>query len=579
MDTVRKGGVMERLNPLDALFVDAEDEDRHTSMAIASIAVFEGPAPSYEEFFQAVSGRLALVPIYRRKLRTVPFRLGRPVWVDDPHFDLHYHLRRTALPAPGGDEQLSNLMARVMGQRLDRDYPLWEYWLVEGLSEGRWALISKVHHCMVDGVSATDLYRVIFDFSPEPAPPVVDDRTVPPEPSALSLAVQAAVDMVVLPVREASTLSITVAADPGEVVRQVSGTLRAIGRLAPSLWPAAGSSLSGRIGQQRRYLWAHASLDEVKMIKRELGGTVNDVVLAAISGGFRALLLSRGEEPEPHKVPSLVPVSLRAPGTENIYENQVSALVAYLPVHVADPVERLAAVRAELSDLKENKEERVGEALLALGRYTPFPVTSRWVQLLFSLPQREIVTVTTNVPGPQQPLYGMGRKLLEIIPYVPIATTVRTGVSIFTYCGNMTFGVTGDFAANPDLDVLARGIEDGIAELADAARHPRRATAAAATPTAKPPSQPHTQPPTAAASTAAKRTSQPRKAAASTTAKPPSQPRKAAASTPAKPPSQPRKAAASTTAKPPSQPRKAAASTPAKPPSNTGRTAPGGGKP
>jgi diacylglycerol O-acyltransferase len=527
---------MERLNPLDALFVDAEDQDRHTSMAIASIAVFEGPAPSDEEFYQAVSGRLALVPIYRRKLRSVPFRLGRPVWVDDPNFDLHYHLRRTALPAPGGDEQLSSLMARVMSQRLDRDYPLWEYWLIEGLSGGRWALISKVHHCMVDGISGTDLYRVIFDFSPDPAPPVADDRTAPPEPSALSLAVGAAVDMVALPVREASALSGAVVANPGEAVRQVSDTVRAIARLAPSLWPAAESSLSGQIGQQRRYLWARASLDEVKVIKRQLGGTVNDVVLAAISGGFRALLLSRGEEPQPHKVPSLVPVSVRAPGDESIYENQVSALVAYLPVHIADPVERLAAVRAELSDLKGNKEERAGEALISLGRYTPFPVTSRWVRLLFSLPQREIVTVTTNVPGPQQPLYGLGRKLLEIIPYVPIATTVRTGVSIFTYCGNMTFGVTGDFAANPDLDVLASGIEDGIRELRDAAERQRPKAAKAAKPaaeaasTARPDPECTGQRRRAAASSSAKRTGQPRKAAASSSAKRTGQPRKAAAS-------------------------------------------------
>jgi diacylglycerol O-acyltransferase len=468
---------MDRLNPLDAVFVDAEDEDRHTSMAIASIAVFEGPAPSYEEFFQAVDGRLALVPIYRRKLRTVPFRLGRPVWVDDPNFDLRYHLRETALPPPGGDEQLSTLMARVMGQRLDRDYPLWEYWLVGGLSEGRWAVISKVHHCMVDGVSATDLYRVIFDLSPEPAAPVADDRNASAEPSALSLAVDAARDMVLLPVREASALGSAVA-DPGNAIRQVSDTVRAIVRLAPSLWPASGSSLSGRIGQQRRYLWARASLDEIKMIKRKLGGTVNDVVLAAISGGFRALLLARDEEPEPHKVPSLVPVSVRAPGEESIYENRVSALVAYLPVHIADPVERLAAVRAELSTLKASKEERVGEALVSLGRYAPFPVVSRGIRLVFSLPQREIVTVTTNVPGPQVPLYGMGRKLLEIIPYVPIATTVRIGVSIFTYCGNVTFGITGDFAANPDLDVLARGIEDGVAELRKAAGRSRRRTAA-----------------------------------------------------------------------------------------------------
>ena len=203
------------------------------------------------------------------------------------------------------------------------------------------------------------------------------------------------------------------------------------------------------------------------MIKRELGGTVNDVVLAAISGGFRALLLARGEEPGPHMVRSLVPVSVRAPGEENVYENQVSAVLADLPVHIADPVQRLAAVRAELLALKEAREAMVGEALVGLGRYTPFPLTSWWVRLAFSLPQREIVTVTTNVPGPRQPLYGMGRKLLEIIPYVPIATTVRTGISIFTYCGNVTFGITGDFAANPDLDVLRpryRGRHSGAPE-------------------------------------------------------------------------------------------------------------------
>jgi diacylglycerol O-acyltransferase / wax synthase len=467
---------MDRLNPLDALFVDAEDEDVHTSMAIASIAVFEGPPPSHEEVLASLAGRLPLVPRYRQKLRTVPFRLGRPVWVDDPDFDLRYHVRRTALPPPGGDRQLAELMGRVMSQRLDRDHPLWEYWLIEGLPQGRWALISKLHHCMVDGVSATDLYRVIFDLSPEPAPPTTDDRTIGAEPSPLQLAAQAALDMVMLPVREASALSGAVA-DPGGAVRQAAGTVRAIAKLAPSLWPASGSSLSGRIGQQRRYLWARASLADVKTIRRELGGTVNDVVLAAISGGFRALLLARGEQPEAHKVPSLVPVSLRAPGEESIYENRVSAVLADLPVHVADPVERLAAVQAELLALKESREAMVGEALIALGRYTPFPVVSRAVRLLFGLPQREIVTVTTNVPGPRQPLYAMGRRLLEIIPYVPIATTVRTGISIFSYCGNLTFGVTGDFATNPDLDVLAHGIEDGVSDLLKAAAHHARSAA------------------------------------------------------------------------------------------------------
>ncbi len=468
---------MDKLSPLDAAFVDAEDQDLNTSMAIASIAVFEGPPPSQEEFLAFLAGRLPRVPRYRQKLRTVPFRLGPPVWVDDPHFDLGYHVRRTALPRPGGDQQLAELMARVMSQRLDRDHPLWEYWVIEGLAHDRWALISKVHHCMVDGVSGTDLYRVIFDFSPEPSPPAVDDRAASAEPSSLELAVKAALDNVVLPVREALALGGIVAGHPGGAIRQAADTARAFAKLTPALWPTTGSSLRGPIGKQRHYTWARASLDDVKTIKRELGGTVNDVVLAAISGGFRALLLARGEEPEPHMVRSLVPVSLRAPGEENIYDNRVSAVLADLPVHVPDPAERLAAVQAELQALKASKEAMVGEALVSLGRYSLYPVASWWVRLAFGLPQREIVTVTTNVPGPGQPLYGMGRRLLEIIPYVPIATTVRTGISIFSYCGNITFGVTGDFAANPDLDVLAHGIEHGVSELLVAAKRHHRAAA------------------------------------------------------------------------------------------------------
>jgi WS/DGAT/MGAT family acyltransferase len=477
---------MDRLNPLDALFVDAEDADPHTSMAIASIAVFEGPAPGHEEVLAHLAGRLPLVPRYRQKLRTVPFRLGRPVWVDDPEFDLRYHVRRTALPAPGGDRELAELMARVMSQRLDRDRPLWEYWVAEGLAEGRWALISKVHHCMVDGVSGTDLYRVIFDSSPEPPQPAgvsggsgvsgsfsgpgsgSGGWTARAEPSAAALAVRAALDAVVLPAREILALG-GAAADPAGAARQAAGLARAVAKLAPAARPATRSSLSGHIGRPRRYTWARASLEDVKTIKRQLGGTVNDVVLAAISGGFRALLLARGEQPGPHMVRSLVPVSLRAPGQEDVYENQVSAVLADLPVHVADPAERLAAVRAELRALKTAREAMVGEALTSLGRYTPFPLASWWVRLGFGLPQRDVVTVTTNVPGPRQPLYGMGRQILEIIPYVPIATTLRTGVSIFTYGDRVTFGITGDFAASPDLDVLAGGIENSLAELLKAA--------------------------------------------------------------------------------------------------------------
>ncbi|MGD0376533.1 MAG: wax ester/triacylglycerol synthase family O-acyltransferase [Streptosporangiaceae bacterium] len=460
---------MDKLNPLDAQFVDAEDQDRHTSMAIASIAVFEGPAPTYEEFIAYLSGRLPMVPRYRKKLRKVPFRLGPPVWVDDPAFDIRFHVRETALPPPGGDEQLKKLMARVMGQRLDRDYPLWEYWLVEGIADGRWAVLSKVHHCMVDGVSGTDLYHVIFDYSPDPPTPAARDHILGEQPSSLSLAAQATLDMAMMPVREAAAIGGALT-NPGALVQQVSDTARALKRVAGSLLPATGSSLSGPIGQQRRYTWARASLDDIKTIKGKFGGTVNDVFLAVISGGFRDLLLARGETPDQFMIPSLVPVSVRAPGEENIYDNRVSGILVHLPVHIADPVDRLTAIRAELSALKASKVSKVMETAVSLGRFTPYPLASVGVQLLYKLPQHEVVTVTTNVPGPRQTLYGMGRKLVEIIPYVPIATTLRTGISIFTYCDDVTFGITGDYASNPDIEVLARGVEDDLATLLKAAK-------------------------------------------------------------------------------------------------------------
>lgn len=470
---------MDTLEPLDALFVEAEDEDKNTSMAIASIAVLEGPAPSQQEVLALVEGRLPLVPRYRQKLREVPFRLGRPVWVDDPHFDLSYHIRRTALPEPGGDRQLAALMARLMSQRLDRDHPLWEYWVVEGLARDRWALISKVHHCMIDGIGGADLYRLLTEIPPEPAQPPADKpadqsadkpagEAVQP-PSSASLLAAAAADLALLPGRQARAVKDAMA-DPNRALRQAAGVARAVARFTPSAWPAARSSLSGNIGKERRYAWARVSLDDVKTIKREFGGTVNDVVLAAISSGFRTLLLERGEQLQAHEVPSLVPVSVRAQGDESSFGNQVSATVADLPVQIADPVQRLGAIRAELDSLKASHEAIIGQALAALGRYSPYMLASWLVRRAFSLPQREIVTVTTNVPGPREPLYWMGRRLEEIIPYVPIASTVRTGISIFSYDGNVTFGITADYAANPDVDVLARGIEHGVSELLLAAK-------------------------------------------------------------------------------------------------------------
>jgi diacylglycerol O-acyltransferase len=451
---------MERLGPLDAEFVEAEEEDRHISMAIASIAVFDGPVPSYNEFVTAIGARLPLVPRYRQKVRTVPFRIGPPVWVDDPRFDLRYHIRQTALPQPGGDTELAQLMARVMGQRLDRDRPLWEDWLVTGLAKGHWAVISKVHHCMVDGVSGTDLYRVMFDG---PAPEAVPSTREPStEPTSIELVGRATFDLLLLPARHAWA-AVRTYRHPWAALRMTSSAARAAWILTMTP-PASSSSLSGSIGQPRRYTCVRVPLEDFRTIKRELGGTVNDAVLAAVTAGFRTLLMSRGETPRSRTLPSLVPVSLRAPGEENLYDNRVSAIVVHLPVHLSDPAEQLSAIRNQVEALKAAGEVTAGQAAVDLAAYLPYQLASL-SRLRYRVPQRQIVTVTTNVPGPRQTLYCLGRPLVEILPYVPLASTIRIGVSIFSYRDQMTLGITGDYDTTPDLDVLAHGIENGAAAL------------------------------------------------------------------------------------------------------------------
>ena len=468
---------MDRMSPLDATFVEAENEDRHVSMAIASIVIFEGPAPSHEDFIHAIEERLPLVPRYRQVMRTVPFRAGPPVWVDDRHFDIRYHIRAIGLPEPGGDAELAHLMAELMAQRLDRDRPLWEDWLVTGLAGGRWALISKVHHCMVDGVSGTDLYRVMFDAAPEvPATTPAMAPPAAPSPSAIGMLAGATRDALVLPVRGTASMA-RAARHPVRWSQQMAQVGRAMWKLGGAFPPAPPSSLSGPIGQPRRYTWTRVPLDDIRAIKNGLGGTVNDVVLAVITAGFRDLLVHRGETPAATMIPSLVPVSLRAPGEENIYENRVSAMIVDLPVHLSDPVQQLASIRTQMGDLKNTQEAAAGAAFVDLARFVPYPLVSL-SRFGFRIPQREIVTVTTNVPGPRQTLYCLGRPAVSIIPYVPIASTVRIGVAIFSYRDEVTFGITGDYDTTPDLDVLAGGIAAGVARLLKAGVPDSRASAA-----------------------------------------------------------------------------------------------------
>jgi diacylglycerol O-acyltransferase len=457
----------DRLSPLDAAFLEIEDEDRRASMAIASVAILEGPAPSHEEFMTALSARLPLVDRYRQKLRRVPLDLGNPSWVDDPHFDIAHHVRRTCLPSPGDDEALCQLMGRVMSQRLDRDRPLWEYWVVEGLAGNRWALISKVHHCMVDGVSGTNLYHVLFDESASPERTLpVDTWSPAPEPSTLALTAQALTALALSPIDQIR-LAIAALRAPADTLARAVGTIRGLAVLAGALKPATATSLVGPIGRQRRYAIARASLADVVNVGRQAGVTVNDVVLAAITGGFRAVLSKRGEDPQAHSVRSLVPVSVRALGEEGIYENRLSLMLAFLPVHLADPVERLSAVHTHLAELKASSEANAAAAMTTLATHEPFAPISWGVRLAARLPQRTIVTVTTNVPGPRKPLYLLGRKAVEILPYVPIAIRLRSGISVFTYCDELTFGVTGDFEYMPEVDLMASAIAQGLQELVD----------------------------------------------------------------------------------------------------------------
>jgi WS/DGAT/MGAT family acyltransferase len=461
-----------RLSPLDAAFLDAEDEDSHASMAIASVAVLERPVPTQEEIIQAIGGRLPLVPRYRQKLRTVPFDLGRPAWVDDPDFDLAYHVRRTALPAPGGDEELCRLVARLMSQRLDRDRPLWECWVVEGLAGGRWALLSKVHHCMADGVAGTNLYNTLFDHAPEPSAAVADGWQAEAAPSTLRLTAGAVRDLMLSPADQLRLLSQALR-HPARMVRRVAGTARGLIAIAQAVAvPASPSSLTGPIGRYRRYSIGRAGLADVMRVARHFHTSMNDVVLAAASGAFRTLLLQRGERPDAHSVRALVPVSVRRPGERGVHDNRISLMLPYLPVDIADPVRRLKAVHEHMTQLKTSREAEAGEAMTSLAAHEPFLPISWGIRMASHLPQRSIVTVTTNVPGPREPLFMLGRRIVEILPYVPIAVRLRTGVAILTYCDRIAFGVTADYDSAPEADLLARAIGTGIAELVALAPEP-----------------------------------------------------------------------------------------------------------
>ena len=453
---------MDRMSPLDASFLHIENAANH--MHIGSVGIFEGPAPNYGDYADLVAGKLPLVPRYRQKVRFVRFDLGRPVWVDDSHFNLGYHLRHTALPPPGGDQELRNLVGRLMAQQLDRTKPLWEMWMVEGLQDGHWALVSKVHHCMVDGVSGSDLLAVMLDPAREPPPANLDTWRPEPEPSDVRLVGEAVGDLVASPYEQFRAMR-SAARGWRQLGELFADAVRGVASMAGLVRPTVESSLNGPIGPHRRWDWAHTTLADVKRVRSALGGTVNDVVLTVLTRGFRDLIVARDESPVGRVVRTLVPVSVRLADERGVYNNRVSAMFAQLPVGISDPAERLDAIRTQMAGLKESKQAVAGEVLTSLSGFAPALLLALGTRVAFRIPQRNVNTVTTNVPGPQFPLYACGRQMLEAFPFVPIAGHLRVGVAIFSYNGMLNYGVTGDYDTAPDIGVLCHGVEDGMSEL------------------------------------------------------------------------------------------------------------------
>ena len=451
---------MEWMSPMDASFLHIEGP--MNPMHIGGVSILEGPAPPFERLAEMVSGKLGLVPRYRQKVRFVPLGLGRPVWVDDPHFNLAYHLRHTALPAPGSEEQLRRTAARIFAQHLDRSKPLWEIWMVEGLDKSRWALLSKVHHCMVDGVSATDLMTIMFE---DAAPSATDSRWEPaPEPSDIELALRTLTRRTLIPSEQLRSVRAALRA-PRSSLSQGRDLLRSFTSAARIMRPLGSSTLTGPVGPHRTWSWAHLRLSDVKALRAALGGTVNDVVLTVVSGGLRDLLDARGEHVADRTIRALVPVSVRTPGERGVYNNRVSAMFAELPVGIADPAARLEAVRTQMDGLKQAKQAVAGDVLTSLSGFAPPMLLALGARLAARAPSLGLQTGVTNVPGPQAPLHTLGRRLLESFPYVPVIGQVRTSIAIFSYDGGLYFGVTADYDSSSDIDILTAGVERAMAEL------------------------------------------------------------------------------------------------------------------
>jgi diacylglycerol O-acyltransferase / wax synthase len=456
----------DRLTSVDASFLHQEKSASH--MHVGAVMIFEGPPPSYDEFIDQVQSRMHLTPRYRQKLAFPPLETGRPLWVDDPNFNLEYHVRHTALPRPGSMEQLELLAGRIFSQRLDRSKPLWETWLVQGIAGGRIALISKTHHSMVDGVAGVDLASVLFDLEPVPRKVEPEPWTPQPEPSSAELVAEGLKGAVRTPFSLARR-AVHAAEHPRQALDSVRESAEGLGEvLWAGLNPAPEVPLNVPIGPHRRIARVQASLADFKEVKNAFGGTVNDVVLAVVSGALRNWLHSRGVRTAGMELRAQVPVSIRSEVEKGALGNRIAAMRGPLPVYVDDPVERLRRVSEAMSGLKESKQALGAEVIAGLEDFAPPTLLAQASRLNFST--RLFNLIVTNVPGPQFPLFLLGRELLELIPIAFLPENQALAIAIISYNGNVDFGLLADFDAMPDLEFIASALRDSLEELLDAAR-------------------------------------------------------------------------------------------------------------
>jgi WS/DGAT/MGAT family acyltransferase len=459
--------MLERLSALDSSFLYLEEPG--TPMHVGGVLVLETPSGGVEALAGLIAARLPLVPRYRQRVAEVPGHLANPVWVDDPEFDLEYHVRRSALPRPGTESQLLELVSRLMARPLDRSRPLWEAYLVEGVEGGRVAVVTKTHPALVDGLSAIDIGQVLLDVAPDTPAPELGEWRPERVPTGAQLLVQALDEYVRRPssivdqVRSAVT-------DVRATAARVGGAAGGFLRTARStILPAPHSPLNAPVGSRRRVTVARAQLTAVKEVRRLYGGTVNDVLLAVVTGALREWLLSRGEPVVGGRtVRALVPVSLQ--DDEAADANRVSSYLVDLPVGEPNPRVRLTRLSYAMRGVAAHGQSVGADSLIALTGFAPPTLHALGARAARGLSRRLFNLVVTNVPGPQVPLYAAGGRMLEVFPVVPLARGQGLSIGMTSYDGSVFFGLNADPDIVGDVHVLADLIEQEIGELVETTR-------------------------------------------------------------------------------------------------------------